>query len=365
MRAALLRWYRAGHRDLPWRRSGDPYAIWISEIMLQQTRVETVKDYFARFMARFPTPAALAEAPLGEVLRLWSGLGYYARARNLHAAAQEIAGRYGGSFPAVPEQVRALPGIGPYTAGAILSIAYGQRAAILDGNVIRVLSRVFAVADPIDGAAAKRRLWGLAEALVPPAGAGDGRSDNDPGDFNQALMELGATVCVPRGPSCLVCPLAAECRARRDGEQERYPVKGKEREVPVLDMVTLVLQHQGQVLLARRPAAGLWGGLWEPPTGQIGDDEGAEEAAARLGREGLGLRVRGGELRELLHFDHVLTHRHMRFRPYLLTHRGARAPRVVLGGGYEEARFHDLSGPLALGLSAWVSRLLERVREQS
>jgi A/G-specific adenine glycosylase len=364
VRAALLSWYRAGHRDLPWRRSGDPYAIWISEIMLQQTRVETVKDYFARFMARFPTPTALAEAPLGDVLELWSGLGYYARARNLHAAAREIAGRYGGAFPAAPEDVRALPGIGPYTAGAILSIAYGQRAPILDGNVIRVLSRVFAVADPIDQAAAKRRLWSLAEALVPPPSGVPSSGRNDPGDFNQALMELGATVCVPRGPSCLVCPLAAECQARRDGEQERYPVKGKEREVPMVDVVTLVVRHRGSALLARRPAAGLWGGLWEPPTGpiQVEDGEGPEAAAARLGREGLGLRVRGGALRELVQFDHVLTHKYMRFHPYLLDHRGARAPRVVLGGGYEEARFHDLSGPLALGLSAWVSRLLDRVR---
>lgn len=356
VRAALLAWYRHGHRDLPWRRLDDPYAIWISEIMLQQTRVETVKDYFRRFMARFPTPTDLAAAELDEVLTHWSGLGYYARARNLHAAAREIADRHGGRFPDDPAAVRALPGIGPYTAGAILSIAFGQRAAIVDGNVVRVLSRLVAEGGAPDATPVKRRLWQLAEALVPPPGEG-GR--NDPGDFNQALMELGATICVPQRPSCLVCPLSPHCAARKTGYPERYPGKKRERAVPMVDVVTLLLRRAdtGEVLLLRRPPAGLWGGLWEPPTGPCEGE--AVDAIVRLCAERLGFAPEQAAA-PLPPFSHVLTHRHMRFQPHLLELPGP--PPIALDGGYTAARWVPPGGPLALGLSSWVSGLLGSIK---
>ena len=354
IRAGLLSWYRHSHRDLPWRRLGDPYAVWISEIMLQQTRVETVKEYFRRFLARFPTPSALADGPLEEVLALWSGLGYYARARNLHAAACVIRDQHGGVFPQQPEAVHSLPGIGPYTAGAVLSIAFAQRAPIVDGNVIRVLSRLFTISEAQEEAATRRRLWALASDLVPDAG-GDA---NDPGDFNQALMELGATVCLPKNPSCLVCPVSASCAARIEGDPERYPARKRERLVPTVDVVSLLVQRGAQVVLLQRPPAGLWGGLWEPPTGERADDEAPEAALARLCAERLcspGLLTRGA-LSPLPPFEHLLTHRRMRFQPYRLALEAA--PALTRLSGYQAARWVTPGEPLALGLSAWVSALL-------
>lgn len=364
IRQALLGWYRRGHRDLPWRRVRDPYAIWISEIMLQQTRVETVKDYYRRFLERFPTPQALAQAPQGDVMALWSGLGYYSRARNLHAAAQEIVARYGGVFPERPDEVRGLPGIGPYTAGAILSIAFGQQAALVDGNVIRVLSRLFAIDDLGAQGPGRNRYWRLAESLVPPPqpareGPRGAASGNDPGDFNQALMELGATVCLPQRPTCLVCPLAAVCQARAQGAVERFPPRKAKREVPQVELVTLVLMHQDHALLLRRPAAGLWGGLYEPLTGAPDPGEDPREAVVRLAGERLGLPLepRRRALRALPPFQRELTHRHMSFTPYRLRLQGAR-PELRLDGAYTDACWVDLRAPVALGLSAWVSGLL-------
>jgi A/G-specific adenine glycosylase len=362
----LLGWYRRSHRDMPWRQLRDPYAIWVSEIMLQQTRVDTVKAYFERFMARFPTVAALAAAPADAVLELWSGLGYYARARNLHAAAAEIVARYGGEFPQAESAVRALPGIGPYTAGAILSIAFGQQVALLDGNVIRVLSRLRAVAEGPDTALGKRLYWSLSAALVPPpslpaAAVPDAPGDNDPGDFNQALMELGATVCVPQRPLCLVCPLVAECAAHRRGQVELYPPKKAPRAVPVVEVVTLVLRCRGQVLLLRRPAAGLWGGLWEPATLPREPGESEEAALGRLGRERLGLDLTALPAQPLGPFVHVLTHREMRFTPRLIDWPDAELLPFLRLSGYEEARLVEPRQPLALGLSAWVTTLLGRL----
>ncbi|HNN92976.1 MAG TPA: A/G-specific adenine glycosylase [Pseudomonadota bacterium] len=387
LRTALLTWYRRSHRDLPWRRSRDPYAIWISEIMLQQTRVDTVRDYYARFMARFPTISDLAEAPQADVLSLWSGLGYYARARNLHAAAGEIATRYGGQFPREAEAVHALPGIGPYTAGAIRSIAFGQRAPILDGNVTRVLSRLFAIPAGPEQAAAKRLYWRLAEELLPAElAAADADAPNDVGDFNQALMELGATVCTPHRPGCLLCPLSGDCEARARDQQELFPPPKATRPVPVLRAVTAILSPQPgprdlavPVLLVRRPGSGLWGGLWEPPSlwlSEATSDQPAETPAAGLARlltEKLGLT--GTALSERLAaclpsaqplppFTHVLTHRELRFSPVALALPAALLKRLQLDG-YDEARVVDAAAPLGLALSAWVSALLSRVAEQA
>ncbi len=254
---ALCAWYARARRDLPWRRTRDPYAVWISEIMLQQTRVDTAGPYFERFLAAFPTAEALAAADLEDVLRHWAGLGYYSRARNLHAAARQIAADHGGRLPSDDAALRALPGIGRYTAGAIRSIAFHQQAPLVDGNVARVLSRLFALEGDPATPAGQRVLWGLAERLV-PAGA---RASA----FNQGLMELGATVCAPQKPACEACPLASICVARAQGRQADLPPAKKARPVPDRTVSVLALSRGDLLLVARRPTEGLWGGLWELP----------------------------------------------------------------------------------------------------
>ncbi len=253
LRRPLLRWYRRFARDLPWRRTASPYRTWISEIMLQQTTVAAVLPRYESFLKRFPDAASLARAPERSVLKHWAGLGYYSRARNLRRAAQEITARHGGRFPDSYEEALALPGIGRYTAGAILSIAYGRRLPVLDGNVIRVFSRLFAVETPVQRSGPL--LWKIASELVPAA---------SPGDWNQALMELGATVCLPSFPLCESCPLAGACRARRKGLQESLP-RGAARKAPVkVRWTCLWIEKEGKVLLWRRGAEepllrGFWG----------------------------------------------------------------------------------------------------------
>ena len=254
--AALGAWFDRVARDLPWRRTRDPYAIWLSEVMLQQTRVETVIPYYERFLARYPTVADLAGATLDQVLSLWSGLGYYRRARVLHLAAREVTERYGGAFPAEAAGLRDLPGVGAYTAGAIASIAFDRREALVDGNVARVLARLEGIDDDIKSAAGARRLWAAAARLVPA---------ERPGRFNQALMELGATVCTPRSPRCDACPVDGACAARAAGREEELPVISPKREAPSVAMVAAVVRAGRRVLLARRAEGGLFGGLWEPP----------------------------------------------------------------------------------------------------
>jgi A/G-specific adenine glycosylase len=364
IRHQLLAWYRQGHRDLPWRRTSDPYAVWVSEIMLQQTRVETVKERFVQFIGQFPTVEALAKAPLESVLALWSGLGYYARARNLHAAAREVAATYAGRVPTDPAAVHTLPGVGPYTAGAILSIAFGQSEPILDGNVIRVLARLFAISEPPEGSA-RKRYWGLSAQLVPPARPRP-PGENDPGDFNQALMELGATVCLPQRPLCLVCPLAEQCQGRQDGEPERYPPRKSARPVPVVRMVTVLCRRPApdgdadQVLLLRRPESGLWGGLWEPATVSVGPEESEAAALDRLLHSQLGITPSlRPQAQPLPPFVHVLTHRELRFAPYQLF-LPSDSPLPLRIGDYESSRWVTLGRPLALGLAAWVSALVGR-----
>ncbi|HEV8582342.1 MAG TPA: A/G-specific adenine glycosylase [Thermoanaerobaculia bacterium] len=251
----LLSWYDQHRRDLPWRRTSDPYKIWLSEIMLQQTRVETVLPFYSRFLERFPAVEDLAQAEIEEVLTLWSGLGYYRRARQLHAAARRIA--EAGGFPGTLEGLLALPGIGAYTAAAVASIAFGVVAPVMDGNVERVLSRYLALGDEPRAGGSRRQLLAAAADLLDP---------RRPGDSNQALMELGATLCSPRRPKCLLCPMRADCRAAREGDPERYPTPKKKRDGERYRLLVAVVENGGEVLLFRRPDdSTLLAGTWELP----------------------------------------------------------------------------------------------------
>ncbi len=299
LRRGLLAWYRRAKRDLPWRRTRDPWAIQVSETMLQQTRVETVIPYYERFLARYPRPQDLAEAELDEVLALWQGLGYYGRARNLKRAAEAIVAD-GGGVPDTAEGLRALPGVGRYTAGAIASIAYDLPEPIVDGNVARVLARVFAIEDDVRSRAGEKRLWAEAAALVRGA---------HPGDFNQALMELGATLCTPRVPRCLACPVAAHCLAHEQGRTAELPVRGAPREPLAVRGVAVWLERAGRVLAVRRPPEGLLGGLWELPGGELADGESPREGLARLLAERTGLEPRRACERGSV--EHAFTHRRL------------------------------------------------------
>jgi A/G-specific adenine glycosylase len=282
IRRRLLAWFDAARRDLPWRRTSDPYRIWVSEVMLQQTQVDRVVDYYERFLRAFPTVEALALAPLDDVLKAWEGLGYYARARSLHAAARTVAREHGGRLPASEAELAALPGFGPYTAAAVASIAFGERAAALDVNAFRVLARLFRVDGPVTSGATRARLWALGRELV---------DRQRPGDFNAAMMELGALVCRPRAPLCLLCPLADVCGARASGDPERWPERAPATERPVVHAACGVVRRRGRLLVVRRPERGLLGGLWEFPGGRCAEGESAEEACARGVFEKTGVRV--------------------------------------------------------------------------
>lgn len=294
---ALLRWYEAHRRDLPWRRRRDPYAVWVAEVMLQQTRVETVIPYYERFLARFPTLHHLAAAPLEEVLKAWEGLGYYARARHLHQAARRLVQEQGGAFPQTLAEWRRLPGVGPYIAGAVLSIALGQDVVALDGNAARVLARLFALPDDPRRPEGRRALEGWAARLLPKGRAGD---------FNQALMDLGATVCTPRAPRCPECPLRAFCAAYRQGRPEAYPTRAPRPAVPHYDVTAGVIMDGDRMLIARRPERGMLGGLWEFPGGKVERGEGLEEGLRRELREELGIEVE--VLGPLMRLRHAYTH---------------------------------------------------------
>ncbi|MFZ5824421.1 MAG: A/G-specific adenine glycosylase [Bacillota bacterium] len=278
----LLNWYAVNQRDLPWRRSRDPYRVWVSEVMLQQTRVETVIPYYERWFAQFPTLQALAEADQERVLKAWEGLGYYSRARNLHQAVQEVAARYGGEVPDDPKAVEGLKGVGPYTVGAILSIAYNRPVPAVDGNVMRVLSRLFLIEDDIAQPATRKSMEELARALIPPGQASS---------FNQALMELGALVCTPTNPKCSTCPVRAHCQAFTEGATGRLPVKAKAKAPRPVDIAAAALWHEGRLMIVRRPADGLLGGLWELPGGERPADLPWERAIHHLLGECYGLEV--------------------------------------------------------------------------
>lgn len=274
IRAALGEWYRTAARDLPWRRTRDPYAIWVSEVMLQQTRVATVIPYFERWMRRFPTLEALATAGEDDVLHAWQGLGYYSRAKSLLNGARAVVERHAGRMPEDLDELLALPGIGPYTAGAIRSIAFDRRAAIVDGNVIRVLTRLYALRGDPKRAPLEQKIWRLAEELVPERGARD---------FNQALMELGATVCAPKGADCGRCPLADDCAARRRGWQTRLPELAKRPDSTALHMVALVVERNERFLVTQLgDDAPRWAGMWQFPNTELRAKESAKSALKRL-----------------------------------------------------------------------------------
>lgn len=338
----ILGWFeRHGRHDLPWQGTGDPYTVWISEIMLQQTQVTTVIPYYRRFMARFPDVASLAAAPLDEVLHLWSGLGYYARARNLHQAARQVVSEYGGRFPQNLEEVMALPGIGRSTAGAILSLALGQRHAILDGNVKRVLARHAAIEGWPGQVRVARRLWALAEALTPPRRVAD---------YNQAMMDLGAGCCTRTRPNCEACPVQADCKAFASGRQEAFPGRRPRGNLPVRRVQMLVVRDdRARILLERRPLQGIWGGLWGLPELALAEDPLEWCTRAGMGASRLGRRLPGRR--------HAFSHFHLEIHPreILLERAGC-----CLADG-DRLLWHDPRRPGQLGLAAPVLRILDEI----
>ena len=295
----LLTWYDAQARDLPWRKMDNPYAIWISEIMLQQTQVATVIPYFERWLARFPTVEALAAAPLDAVLKMWQGLGYYARARNLHRAAQQVVNEYDGKLPNTVNELLKIAGIGQYTAGAIASIAFGVRAPALDGNLKRVFARLTALEEPINRRAGEKELWAIADTLLPAERVGD---------WNQALMDLGATICISRTPRCLLCPLLGLCEAQKKGWQSTIPVKMSRRPRPHYTVTAGVIwdEKRERILIAQRPTDKMLGGLWEFPGGKCEPGETLSACLQRELREELAIEVEVGQLVTVV--EHGYTH---------------------------------------------------------
>lgn len=299
---ALASWFAANRRDLPWRRERDPYRVWISEVMLQQTRVETVVPYFEEFLRRFPTVEALASATEEEVLRAWEGLGYYARARRLPAAARAVLAL--GGFPREGEALRRLPGFGPYTAGAVASLAFGRREPVLDGNVKRLWCRLFAVEEPLSARTLKV-LWGFSRRAV---------AEGSPGEVNEALMELGALVCTPRRPACPACPLAFACRALAQGDPEAYPRRLPRRALPEVRAAVAILWRGSRFAVTQRPSDGLLGGLWELPGGKVEEGETPPEAVVRELREELDARAEVADV--LPEVRHAYSHFRVILHPF-------------------------------------------------
>ncbi len=342
VRDALLAFYDAHKRELPWREGVSAYATWVSEIMLQQTRVETVVPYFHAFMRKFPTALALADASSDDVLAAWSGLGYYRRARMLHAGAKVVVRDHGGEVPHTREALLELPGVGRYTAGAIASIAFGQEAPLVDGNVVRVLSRVFGIdreLSPQDD-----ELWSLAQALV---------RGPRPGDLNQAIMELGATVCTKDAPACQDCGLSRWCEARRLGKQAVWPRLPRKKAPRKVAMEALLVERRGELLLCRRREEGLFGGLWEPP--MVERSMGDRRDASELFAEVLGCPVEVSGVASVVR--HVLTHRELTVtvRPGCLGAPDA----MTCAGPYQAARFASRDALSTLGVSRLSRKVLE------
>ncbi|WP_353235730.1 A/G-specific adenine glycosylase [Diaphorobacter ruginosibacter] len=339
----VVRWQKEhGRNHLPWQNTRDPYRVWLSEIMLQQTQVATVLDYYARFLQRFPDVRALARAGQDEVLALWSGLGYYSRARNLHRCAQMVVSGFGGVFPRTVDELASLPGIGRSTAAAIASFCFGVRAAILDANVRRVLTRVLGFGDDLATAANERRLWALADDLLP-----DTDLESNMPRYTQGLMDLGAGLCTPRSPACLLCPLAAVCKAHRDGNPEDYPVRTRKLKRSAQSWWLLIERDEsGRLWLERRPQAGIWAGLYCPPV-----FEDREELAQRASHDA------AASLQDMDVVAHVLTHRDLYLHPVVMQLSAAsslRRGRDATDG----AGFYAASEWAALGLPAPVRKML-------
>ena len=311
--AALLEWYTAHKRDLPWRRTRDPYAVLVSEIMLQQTRVDTVIGYYHRFLERFPTVRSLASASQDDVLKTWEGLGYYARARNLHRAAKKIVSEFQNTVPDSREAIRSLPGVGEYIAAAVLSIAYGKPFAVVDGNVKRVLARITCAETPINDPTALRVFTPVAEAMSATA---------DPGSYNQAVMELGALVCLPARPRCGDCPVSSVCEAFKQNVVSAYPKTVPRRPVPTHEISVGVVRRRGKLLITKRAEDGLLGGLFEFPGGKIKPGETPEAACARELLEETGLSVDVGE--RIATIRHAYTHFKIVLYAFYCTSKGGR-----------------------------------------
>ncbi len=335
--ARLLDWFdRHGRHDLPWQQQKTPYRVWISEIMLQQTQVSTVIPYYERFMARFPSVDTLAAASQDEVLHLWTGLGYYARARNLHKTAQRIVAQYNGEFPGTQSELEELPGIGRSTAAAIIAICSNQRAAILDGNVKRVLARVFAIEGWPGQTATSKALWQIAETLTP---------ETRVADYTQAIMDLGATLCTRSKPSCEVCPFNHDCQAQQLGRIADFPGKKPRKALPVRETVMLLIEHDGSLLLQQRPTEGLWGGLYGLP--ECSDHANVAATLARLSISALAQQP-------LEPFRHTFTHFHLDITPLQITAAG-RANQIAATDDY---LWYDPDQPLEIGLTKPATRLI-------
>ena len=357
--ARLARWYRRNRRDLPWRRARDPYRIWLSEVMLQQTRVATVIPYYRRFLRRFPTLAALSGAEVEEVLSLWSGLGYYRRARGLHAAAREVMRRHGGRLPGDPAALRALPGIGDYTAGAVASIAFGRPEPALDGNARRVLARLLGLRGPVEAAVNRREMEEAARALLESA---------PPGEITQGLMELGAMICEPSRPRCPACPLRRDCRARAGGRETMVPESRPGRRPEIHEAAVALIRSRGRFLMIRRPTGeALMGGLWELPGTFVPPGGNAVELLARVGRQRLGVPIRVKERTASLR--QTITYRRIRLDAYravlaepAVTGRSVRwvAPRELASLPHASATRRLLSGPAGIGVRGGLRRRPER-----
>ena len=353
IRKALLAWYAIEARDLPWRRTSDPYATLVSEIMLQQTRVETVLAYYAAFLERFPTVESLAASPIDDVLKVWEGLGYYRRAHNLHRAARAIIERHGGAVPRSVGDLRNLPGVGPYTAAAVASIAFGLDEAVLDGNVIRVVSRLSAIPGDPQRAATLRRMRETADRLLAPGEASR---------FNQALMDLGARICLPRRPRCAECPVAGECDAHHAGEPTRYPERPRRKPVPHRDIVAGIIwngkpgERGEQVLITKRHADDMLGGLWEFPGGHVESGETLEEALYRELREELDIEI--DDVTFFLAVDHAYTHFRMTLHCFHCRHAGG-VPKAVDVADLAWVGIDQLS---AYAFPVADQRILERLR---
>ena len=298
----LQNWWVNDYIDLPWRRNKDPYGIWVAEVMLQQTQIATVIPYYEKWMSRFPTVADLAQASLDEVLKMWQGLGYYSRARNLHTAGNIILNQYAGKLPEEVSELMKLPGIGRYTAGAIASIAFGRPEPVLDGNVIRVISRLIDLHQDVTHNSTRNELWRLASILVP---------EEKPGDFNQALMELGQRICLPANPNCRKCPVSNFCLAYKRGTQYERPVRPPRKRIPHFDVVAGVIwltqpSPEGKFLIARRPFDSMLGGLWEFPGGKVEDSEKNVDALRREIAEELAIDIQVGKY--ICEVKHAYTH---------------------------------------------------------